>query len=135
MNKPKHFLLAIGLLMLAFSSCKKDDEVCGIKSGSGVQASNQKNVMFWIDHDMQLGQLKIDRLINRKTGLAESSRGEWIITNYFNSQPECGTSGAATFLLTKGYEYDYYVYGETGDTLTGRITVDCSDDCQAYLIQ
>lgn len=128
-------LVASGLLVASLTGCKKEDQ-CGIKSGgNGFVPSVDKSVMFWLDRDRGAGKLTITSMVRHKTGQEESYSGWAQILQYYNSQPECGASGVAQISIDKGQEYDFIFTGENGQTFSGSFSTDCTDDCQAVLVQ
>ncbi|WP_162903410.1 hypothetical protein [Taibaiella koreensis] len=134
MNKTTIILMSC-ITIVSLMGCKKEEQ-CGVKSGgNGFVPSVDKPVMFWLDHDHKAGKLTITSMVRHKTGQEESYSGWAQILQYYNSQPECGASGVAQISIDKGQQYDYTFTGEDGRTFTGSFATDCTDDCQAVLVQ
>lgn len=129
-------LTACCVTFASLQGCKKDDQ-CGLDGpgGQGFGPSRNKDVMFWVDRDRKAGKLTITSMVRHKTGQEESYSGYARILEYYSSQPECGSSGVAQISIDKGQQFDYTFTGENGQTFTGSFTTDCTDNCQAVLVQ
>lgn len=131
--------LLIAPLCWALSGCKKEDDnpllKCRPQGGGGIGVPNPRTVMFWIDHDFQCGQPRLIKIRNTETNseVYEGSTYAYI-TRFFATQPSCGTSGAITIKVSKGYEYEYTV-ACTGREWKAKFTADCNDDCIAIQLQ
>lgn len=85
--------------------------------------------MFWTGQDPKCGPVSLTSFRNTETNANISPYNvSGTITLVFTTQPTCGTTGTITAEVARGYEYEYTL-SCTGRQWTGKVTVDCGNDC------
>ncbi len=129
-------------LVLSVTSCKKEEAkdpllACRPASGgTGVGIPNPRTVMFWTRQNLNCGSLSLVSIRNTETNSPRyaSSFNTSTITQYFATQPACGSAGSMTIQVSKGYQYEYTI-ACSGRQWKDTFTADCNDDCIAILLQ
>lgn len=123
-------------LLLSITGCKKDEINNGCSSNGGIGAVKSRSVMFWTSQNFGCGPLHIANVRNTGTGKT-IYQGPTSTTTMrsFSTLPSCGTNGAITISLDKGYEYEYTI-ACNGRQWTSKVIVNCgSDDCIAIQLK
>jgi len=128
---------ALFMLLLLVAACKKEEEKNPLLScrpaggGNGIGIANARTIMFWMAQDFGCGQPYLVSIRNTETNMTNyGGLVNAFMTKFFKTQPACGTEGAITIQVSKGYEYEYTI-ACTGREWKAKLTADCSDDCIA----